>query len=294
MYKIHVFSSSALAGVEWSASRPGRFTPVERAPGTHWIGGWVDPRADRDDVKKKKFLNLPGLELRPSVLQPVASRYADYAIPAPKFYIITVLNMMCRFRENYLCSEHKCYVHEKCFLWYSAYIFSQFRNINIHLLLFPTILCSVLYCLHPDPCYRNSKIWADCRPFSRTVKLNWSILDVTGLVVTKVDSILRCTQEGKDMKKALRSRIYSLQSLLEHGPATSILLPTRSVACGFARSSWNSHEHGQRRLSLGGAFKLTFSRSFELKERVTMPFTRDEGVCKRLIYAPFQEVQAEP
>jgi len=21
--------------------RPGRFTPRERAPGTHWIGGWV-------------------------------------------------------------------------------------------------------------------------------------------------------------------------------------------------------------------------------------------------------------
>jgi hypothetical protein len=28
---------SALDGGEWSASRPGRFTPRERAPGTHWI-----------------------------------------------------------------------------------------------------------------------------------------------------------------------------------------------------------------------------------------------------------------
>jgi len=25
-----------------------RFTPRERAPGTHWIGGWVDPRAVLD------------------------------------------------------------------------------------------------------------------------------------------------------------------------------------------------------------------------------------------------------
>jgi len=25
----------------WSASHPGRFTPKERAPGTHWLGGWV-------------------------------------------------------------------------------------------------------------------------------------------------------------------------------------------------------------------------------------------------------------
>jgi hypothetical protein len=33
--------TSAVDGGEWSASRPGRFTPRERAPGTHWIGGWV-------------------------------------------------------------------------------------------------------------------------------------------------------------------------------------------------------------------------------------------------------------
>jgi hypothetical protein len=37
------FFTSALDGGEWSASRPGRYTPRERAPGTLWIGGWVDP-----------------------------------------------------------------------------------------------------------------------------------------------------------------------------------------------------------------------------------------------------------
>jgi hypothetical protein len=35
--KIHIFLTSALVGGEWSASRPGRFTPGERAPGTHCI-----------------------------------------------------------------------------------------------------------------------------------------------------------------------------------------------------------------------------------------------------------------
>jgi hypothetical protein len=54
------FLTSALVGGEWSTSRPGRFTP-----GTHRIGGWVDPRAGLDDLEKKKFLPLPGLELRP-------------------------------------------------------------------------------------------------------------------------------------------------------------------------------------------------------------------------------------
>jgi hypothetical protein len=60
-----IFSlTAALAEGEWSASRPGRFTPGERAPGTHWIG-WVDPRADLGDMEKRKFLALPGLEHRP-------------------------------------------------------------------------------------------------------------------------------------------------------------------------------------------------------------------------------------
>jgi hypothetical protein len=46
---------SALDGGEWSASRPGRFTPMGRAPGTHWIGGWVGPRAGLDAVVKRKI-----------------------------------------------------------------------------------------------------------------------------------------------------------------------------------------------------------------------------------------------
>jgi hypothetical protein len=64
MYR-STFSTSALVGGEWSASRPFRFTPGERAPGTRSIGGWVDPRAGLDDVEKRKFLTLPGPELRP-------------------------------------------------------------------------------------------------------------------------------------------------------------------------------------------------------------------------------------
>jgi hypothetical protein len=56
--------TSALVGGEWSTSRPGRFTPGERAPGTHWTGGWVDLRAGLDDLEKRKFLTPPGLELR--------------------------------------------------------------------------------------------------------------------------------------------------------------------------------------------------------------------------------------
>jgi hypothetical protein len=69
---IHIFVTSALVRGEWSASWPSRFTP-----GTLW----VDPRAGMDDAEKKKFLTLPGLELRP--LGRPASRYTDCANLSP-------------------------------------------------------------------------------------------------------------------------------------------------------------------------------------------------------------------
>jgi hypothetical protein len=55
--KRHALLTWALDGGEWSASRPGRFTPRERAPGIHWIGGWMDPRAVLDMVVKRKIPN---------------------------------------------------------------------------------------------------------------------------------------------------------------------------------------------------------------------------------------------
>jgi hypothetical protein len=64
MYRSTFFFTSALVGGEWSNSRPGRFTPGEKIPGTHLIGGWVDLRAGLDDLEKRKFLTLPGLKLR--------------------------------------------------------------------------------------------------------------------------------------------------------------------------------------------------------------------------------------
>jgi hypothetical protein len=51
MYR-SIFLTSALAGGEWSASRPCRFTPGERAPRINWIGDWADPGTGPDDVDK--------------------------------------------------------------------------------------------------------------------------------------------------------------------------------------------------------------------------------------------------
>jgi hypothetical protein len=79
---IHVFLTSVLIGGECSASRPDRFTPGERAPGTRCIGGWVGPRAGVDDVEKKK--NLAPSGTRTSV-------YTDCAPLAPNCVVWTGL-----------------------------------------------------------------------------------------------------------------------------------------------------------------------------------------------------------
>jgi hypothetical protein len=49
----------------------------------------VDLRAGLDDLEKRKFLILPGLELRPFGRPALASRFTDYAIPAPWTVVVT-------------------------------------------------------------------------------------------------------------------------------------------------------------------------------------------------------------
>jgi hypothetical protein len=57
-------------GTRWRrvfSSRPGRFTPKERAPGNHWIGGWVGSKSrSGHGVEDKSFQSPPGFEPRSS------------------------------------------------------------------------------------------------------------------------------------------------------------------------------------------------------------------------------------
>jgi hypothetical protein len=65
--QIYIFLTSALAGGKWPASRPSRFTPRERAPGTNWIGDWASLRTDLDDEEKNNaHTGVRTLTLRPS------------------------------------------------------------------------------------------------------------------------------------------------------------------------------------------------------------------------------------
>jgi hypothetical protein len=56
--EIHIFLTSVLVRGEWSASTFGK-----RALCTYRTASWVGPRAGLDDVEKRKFFTLPGLEL---------------------------------------------------------------------------------------------------------------------------------------------------------------------------------------------------------------------------------------
>jgi hypothetical protein len=53
-----------------------------KRPGTQCIGGWVGPRAGLDGCEKSRP-PPPGFDLW--TVQPVASRYTDWAMPAPLF-----------------------------------------------------------------------------------------------------------------------------------------------------------------------------------------------------------------
>jgi hypothetical protein len=59
--KISVLLTSARVGGEWSALHPCRVNPGETTPGTHWIAGWLDPRALLNNTENLKFLTLSGL-----------------------------------------------------------------------------------------------------------------------------------------------------------------------------------------------------------------------------------------
>ena len=80
-----------------SAPRPGRFTPIEKAPGIHWMGRLVGPRIGTDLWRTDESLVHAGN--RTTISRLPTSRpnyYTDWAIPAIR---ISVINC----REEIIC-----------------------------------------------------------------------------------------------------------------------------------------------------------------------------------------------
>jgi hypothetical protein len=75
----HISLTTALVGGEWSASRPGRLPRGERLryPLDRKLGG---PQSLSGRRGEEKILDYRDPNTSPSVAQPVASRYTDYAI----------------------------------------------------------------------------------------------------------------------------------------------------------------------------------------------------------------------
>jgi hypothetical protein len=80
--QIHIFLTLALAGCECSASRPGRFPPGERAPVPIWKKVEYTPEPVCTTWKRENFCPYRDSNSDRSVVQPVASRYTDWAIAA--------------------------------------------------------------------------------------------------------------------------------------------------------------------------------------------------------------------
>jgi hypothetical protein len=88
------FLTSALVGGEWSVSRPGRFIPRERAPGTHWIGSWVRLRAGLDGVEKTE-ISFPSRESNPGRPAPYPFAVPSKLFRACVFRMVLTVNCDC-------------------------------------------------------------------------------------------------------------------------------------------------------------------------------------------------------
>jgi hypothetical protein len=74
----------------WVVNATPRPLYPRKRPDTHCIGDWVGPRAGLDGCGKYR----PPPEFDPRTVQPLASRYADYASPAPTketYYVIIII-----------------------------------------------------------------------------------------------------------------------------------------------------------------------------------------------------------
>ena len=79
--------TAALEGVSGQQYAPAALYPPERT-GTHFTGGWVDPRAGLDG---RKISSPPGFD--PRTVQPVVSRYNEWATRPTDFQDYSMQNI---------------------------------------------------------------------------------------------------------------------------------------------------------------------------------------------------------
>jgi hypothetical protein len=142
-----------------SASRSGRFTSVERAPGTHWIGGWINPRAGLDDLEKGKFLSLSGLELWP--LGRPASSQSLYRLHI--LFHSSLPNSTKQTNNNQQNNLKQKLINNSYFRYFTDEYFNTFKHCNLYVFVF---ICTILWFILQDQqprirCVSNSVASSD-------------------------------------------------------------------------------------------------------------------------------------
>jgi hypothetical protein len=149
-------------GTSWSwvvSFTPLPLYPRERAPGTHFIGGWVNPRAGLDDLEKWTFFTLPGLELPPPGSP---ARSQSLYRPAHMMCVYTCITFTTYVCLSYSMSRWLIMVADKC----KYNFFFQFGKENADFFFIFLFFCAwdrvhdnILPCVHfirkiPRPCLR--------------------------------------------------------------------------------------------------------------------------------------------
>ena len=110
-YSSTVSLTSALDGSGWLTPRSGRFIPGKR-PDTHFVGGWVGPRAGLDEYGK--ILSHRDSISGPSSLQRV-SIPTDLSRSTFKYNTILIQGRCKGFSLTSICDSEK---HDLLFSWY--------------------------------------------------------------------------------------------------------------------------------------------------------------------------------
>jgi hypothetical protein len=82
------------------------FTPrslyhQEKSPGTHWVGGWVGPRAGQDYGEEKNLLPLPGMVPLPiTILTELSQQPIPNGTVHSKFVFVDVIRVPVNFADH--------------------------------------------------------------------------------------------------------------------------------------------------------------------------------------------------
>jgi hypothetical protein len=103
---------------EWSPSRPGCFTPGERTPGTHRIGGWEGPRTGLDGVERRKSCPSGTWTPNPRPSHSLSRRKSNTStVRLTYHYFCRVLlptAAPCRHERTILWRVWRCWVIKPC------------------------------------------------------------------------------------------------------------------------------------------------------------------------------------